>query len=108
MKILATIVANVLSIGAHAEPQAKQIVGSDWFGCADVTHFEKIAWYAVDADDRTFAQELGYALRTGECVFFREGEDVFITRMTALSGLVKIHRRGDLNEFWTHVEAVGY
>ena len=37
---------------------------------------------------------------------FTNGEVVYIADTAIFSGLVKVRRRGDTNEYWTNLEAV--
>ena len=43
---------------------------------------------------------------TGECIVLRPGEKVFIVDRTLFTGLIKIRRPGELNEYWTVMEAI--
>lgn len=84
----------------------KRISGDNWFGCTDRKYFEKLVDYAVQKDEQAFKQALAAGILTGACTMFKDGEVVYITDTAIFSGLVKVRRKGELQEFWTNIEAV--
>jgi len=86
--------------------QERRIAGSHWLGCADREYFEKVAQYASQGDNQAYRQAVAAGILTGECTMFKDGEDVYITDTAILSGLVKVRRKGKLQEYWTIPKAV--
>jgi len=84
----------------------KRISGDNWFGCIDRKHFEKLVDYAVQKDEQAFRRALAAGILAGTCTMFKDGEAVYITDTAIFSGLVKVRRKGELQEFWTNIEAV--
>ncbi|NQV19392.1 MAG: zinc-ribbon domain-containing protein [Armatimonadetes bacterium] len=86
--------------------QNKRIAGDNWFGCIDRKYFEKLVDYTVQKDKQAFKQALAIGILAGTCTFFKDSELVYITDTAIFSGLVKVRRKGELQEFWTNLEAV--
>ena len=82
------------------------ISGSSWYGCIDRRYFKKLTEYAVDRDEEAFKTALTAGLLSGACTLFRDGEIVYITDTAVLSGLVKVRRKGETEEYWTNIEAI--
>jgi len=49
-------------------------------------------------------QGLGAGLLSDECTLFKTGEEVFLVKAGVF--LVKVQRKGSMNEYWTNIEAV--
>lgn len=79
---------------------------SSWFGCSDREYFSQIVKYIVDEDKQAAEQALNVGIYYGECTIFGSGEQVYLTGTAIFSGLVKIRRKGETQEFWTYAEAV--
>lgn len=77
----------------------------DRFGCQTREVFERQVDYALQKDEQAWTQLMTAAMMTGECTQFEVGERVFITDST-WTGLVKIRRRGEIEEFWTYYETI--
>jgi len=90
-----------VSVGAD-----RTISSDSFFGCSDRSVCQKLVEYAVDKDNQAFKQALGAELLTGGCRMFQRGESVFIADTAIFSGLVKVRRRGETEEYWTAMEAV--
>ncbi|TMD06890.1 MAG: hypothetical protein E6J01_06780 [Chloroflexi bacterium] len=84
----------------------KHISGSQWFGCSDREYFEKLVGYAVDKDNEAFKRGLAAGVVAGNCTLFKNGEAVYTVDTAIFSGLVKVRRRGETQEYWTNLEAV--
>lgn len=84
----------------------KRISGNNWFGCTDRKYFNKLVEYVVQQDEYAFNQAFAAGLLTGICTKFKNGEIVYIVDTAIFSGLVKVRRRGQTNEYWTNIEAV--
>jgi hypothetical protein len=84
----------------------KRISGDNWFGCTARDYFEKLVGYAVQKDNEAFAKALTTGLLSGTCTRFKNGEVVYIANTALFSGLVKVRRKGETQEYWTNIEAV--
>jgi len=84
----------------------KRISGDNWVDCTDRKYFEKLGEYAVQKDEQAFKRALAAGILTGTCTWLKNGEIVYITDTAIFSGLVKVRRKGELQEFWTNIEAV--
>jgi hypothetical protein len=82
------------------------VSGDGWFGCSDRDYFEQIIRYAVDQDTEAFTEAIADGILAGNCTLFENGEPVYLIDTAILSGLVKIRRQGETQEFWTNIEAV--
>lgn len=100
-----------LAVGSNDSPsvssgQEKRISGDHWFGCTDREYFDKLVGYAVQKDNKAFKKALAAGLVLGTCTIFKNGEVVYITDTAISSGLVKVRRKGETQEYWTNIEAV--
>ena len=93
--------ASSLLIGSE-----RRISGDHWFGCTDREYFDKLNDYVAQKDAQAFRKALAAGVLTGICTLFKKGEVVYVTDATIFSGLVKVRRKGQLQEFWTYIEAV--
>ncbi len=84
----------------------KRISGENRFGCSDRDYFDKVVGYAVQNDKQAFSQALAAGILSGVCTMFKNGEEVYIADTAILSGLVKVRRKGQMEEYWTNIEAV--
>jgi len=60
----------------------------------------------VQEDFEAFEKALAEGVLNGVCTIFEDGEVVYVTDTAILSGLVRIRRRGETQEYWTNLEAV--
>ena len=99
-----------MSPGTTTEPVSTglehRISSAHRTGCSDREYFVKLATYAAQKDVEAFELALGVGLATGTCTRFEQGEVVYITDSAILSGLVKVRRKGQTQEYWTVMEAV--
>jgi hypothetical protein len=86
--------------------QPRTIVGDSRFGCVDRDFFEKLGSYAAEKDNAAFSNALGTAVLNGDCVFFKADEPVYLADTAIFSGLVKVRRPGETEEYWTNMEAL--
>jgi hypothetical protein len=91
---------------AMATGQDKRISGDHRFGCSDRDYLDKLVRYAVQHDDQAFSQGLAAGLLAGTCTMFKSGEEVYLADTAIFSGLVKVRRKGEMQEYWTNMEAV--
>jgi hypothetical protein len=106
------VVLIVLAVGSNDSGPSvttgseRRISGDHWFGCTDREYFKKLVRYAVQKDEEAFSQALAAGILAGTCTMFKDGEVVYITDTAIFSGLVKVRRKGELQEFWTNIEAI--
>lgn len=84
----------------------RRISGDSWYGCQDRDYHSRLTQYAVQKDSEAFKRALATGLLTGQCTAFKAGETVYVADTAIFSGLVKVLRRGQTEEFWTNIEAV--
>lgn len=94
------------SSGTVEGVETKRIVGGSRFGCTDRAYFEKIIGYAVQNDKSAFSQAIAAGILAGTCTMFKDGEEVYLADTAIFSGLVKVRRKGQTEEYWTNLEAV--
>jgi hypothetical protein len=85
---------------------SKRISGDHRIGCSDRDYLDKLAGYAAEKDEKAFSQGLAAGLLSGVCTMFKEGEEVYLADTAIFSGLVKVRRKGETQEYWTNLEAV--
>ena len=82
-----------------------RIAGDHKFGCRDREYHSKLTRIVAQRDREAFVRGLVEGVLSGECVVFDAGEQVFVTDVT-WSGLVKVRRKGGLDEYWTQLESL--
>ena len=85
----------------------QRIAGSHWWGCADRDYQGKLVGYLVDGDVAAFEAAWVRGKMAGTCATFTDGELVYVADTAIWSGLVKVRRQGELQEYWTNIEAIG-
>ncbi len=85
--------------GAHI------INGDSWFGASSKELFEKLVQYSVQGDSAAFGKLMTAGLLTGETTMFKNGEEVLLADTAIFSGMIKVRRKGDTQEYWTNIEA---
>lgn len=78
------------------------ISGDSYIGCADRDTFNRLVDFAVQKDQTAFAA----LLLSSDCITFKKGEEVFLDEVPFLSGSIKLRRKGDVQSYWTNVEAL--
>jgi hypothetical protein len=97
----------LLLLSQVAEAQsAKYISGDDWFGCTTKEELRKIIQYVIQEDEQAYKKALTAGVYTGSVTLFKKGEEVFIIETDIMSGFVKVRRKGEIKEYWTHIDAV--
>jgi hypothetical protein len=91
---------------AVATNEDKRISGDSRFGCSDRDYFEKLVGYAVQNDKQAFSNALAAGILAGTCTMFRDGDEVYVADTAIMSGLIKVRRKGQTEEYWTNLEAV--
>jgi len=84
----------------------RRISGKHYFGCRDRKYFNKLVNYAVQEDTKAFSQALAAGIFAGICTMLKDGEVVYIMDTAIFSGLIKVRRKGQTQEYWTNREAV--
>jgi hypothetical protein len=75
-------------------------------GCVNEDDHGRLARYANQKDVEALKKFLTIKLLAGQCTAFSVGEKVEVVETALFSGLIKIRRRGDIQEFWTNFEYV--
>jgi hypothetical protein len=96
----AQITQNTPSDGSH------RISVNQWPGCADREYFGQLTRFSAQGDREAFNRGLAAGIVNGECTLFKKGEVVFTVDTAIFSGLVKVRRRGNVQGYWTNLEAV--
>ncbi len=86
--------------------QTYQISGDHWFGCTSREYFSKLGDLAVSGDEEAYRQALIIGLTAGTCTTFKAGEVVYLIDAGLFSGVAKVRRAGETQEYWTNMEAV--
>ena len=94
------------STAASQSNGTRRINGADRFGCTDREFYDKLGTYASQQDTAAFSRVLTAGLAAEVCVKFTAGEEIFLADTAILSGLVKVRRPGQFDEYWTNMEAV--
>jgi hypothetical protein len=81
-------------------------VKQDTFACRSKELFERSVRYLVDRDEGAYKKLLLGGVASGQCVFLKEGEKVFLGDTAIFSGLVCARPKGEMDCFWTYTEAV--
>ncbi len=89
-----------------SSPGPNRIEGEDNIGCRSRDYNSKLTRIAVQGDREAFGRALMEGVLSGECVVFKAGEPVFVSDTAIFSGLVKVRRKGEIDEYWTNFEAV--
>ena len=87
-------------------PDAYHITGNNWYGCNSKEYFKKLVGYSADNDRQAFEDALIEGMLYGDCTIFDYNEQVFLLKSELFSGMVKIRRQGETQEYWTYMEAV--
>jgi len=102
-----SILAFLLILASPLAAQSSRRVADDHrFGCKSEDYMHKLIGYAVDKDLEAFKQGLATGLLLGECTLFKKGEEVFVVDTKIFSGLVKVRRKGKIEEYWTNTETL--
>ena len=96
----------VAVVVVFAAMKLKHIASDPSFGCTTKDQFGKLVGYLVQGDKEAFAHGLGEAVAVDKWTLFKKDEPVYVTDTEALSGLVKVRRKGEKAEYWTNIEAV--
>lgn len=75
-------------------------------GCVNEDDHSKLTQYAIQKDEEALKKFLTLTLVAGKCTVFSIGEPVNVIESALFSGMIKIRRRGDIQEFWTNFEYV--
>ncbi len=101
---LASII--LISIPNVAFAQSKRINGNAWFGCLSRETHASIASMAASGDTEAFTRALRRAIVAGDCIFFRDRQEVHVTDTGFLSGVIQVRPAGQTDAYWTNLEAV--
>jgi hypothetical protein len=93
-------------VKAPQAPARRNVISGEWYGCVSRDQFEKLTRYAVQKDAEAFKRGLAGGIFEGTCVMFTDSEAVVVVESAMLSGMLKVRRAGQTEEYWTNVEAV--
>lgn len=103
----ATIAAlSLIPALAFATPGIHSVAGGSWIGCVSKDVHSKLTSYSVAGDKAAFRKAAVKALQNGDCTMLSTGESVQLTDTSVFSGMVKVRRVGDTDEYWTNIEAI--
>jgi len=77
-----------------------------YVGCISREDHRKLTNYVVQKDKKAYERYLLAGLAAGTCTVFEKGESVYVVETAVFSGLVKVRRKGETQEYWTNIEAV--
>lgn len=103
--LISTPITQTDSVFHPRDSDAYHISGESWFRCSDRDYYHNLVEYIADQDVQALEQALTNGILYGECTLFDNGEQVYLTETAIFSGLVKIRRQGETQEFWTFAEA---
>ncbi|NLJ26385.1 MAG: hypothetical protein GX433_00015 [Deltaproteobacteria bacterium] len=104
--LIITAIFAIFSLPMYCFATEGEIVFEVVSGCKSREYTDKLSGYVAAKDSEAFKKALMAGYLTGECVPFKQGERVIITDTALFSGLMKIRRKGDINEYWVNYEAV--
>jgi hypothetical protein len=95
-------IASCLAISTvPAFAQAKRIDSSTAFGCQSKDHYRKLIGIAVSGDDAAFVKGMQSAIGTGQCVVFKNQQQVFLEEFEITTGLAQVRPAGGTRSYWT-------
>ena len=86
--------------GMHA------VVNGPWLACESEKLHSKITTYSVADDKVAFRKAATAAITNGDCTLLRSGERVQLMDTAIFKGMVQVRRVGDIEEYWTNLEAI--
>lgn len=110
--VLSGLVSPLMAQSAEAAQTLRPITSERSFGCRSEEFLNELVGYAVGKDLDAFKKGLSTGLRLGECTLFEKGEEVVVLETktfaepTTYSGLAKVRRQGEVDEYWIDLEAV--
>lgn len=103
---------------APAAPQAKAsapapaadgsmtVQPGTWFGFRTREAMDKATRLAAQGDKDAWSKFMAQAIMDGRAVELKAGEKVFAEDTAIMSGAAKVRRKGEVNGWWTNMEAV--
>jgi len=76
------------------------------WGCKSKALTQELMSLLADGDSLAWRKRLAYEIMKGNCVLFKEGEQVYATGFSPFSDLVKVRKKGDFIYYWVWVKAV--
>jgi hypothetical protein len=104
MALVILLTLSLISVMSFAE--TRRISRDASFGCLSRDTYEKLVDLAVQGDNVAFQKLLTAAFLTGECIPFERGQTVYIEDTKLFSGMVKVRPSGEVQGYWTAIEAV--
>ena len=90
---------------ASRVPQIWHIEGDNWSGATSKELYSKLTQYTVQGDAEAYRKLYSAGLQTGDITGFIDGEEVMLADTAVFSGLMKVRRKGELQEYWTSIDA---
>ncbi len=93
---------------SNSTPGKHVIVGGPHLACKSKELYNKLLQLSIDHDDTAFNTLYAEGLLSGNCVLLKTGEQVFIKNSFSgiFTGIIKIQRMADLEEYWIKSEAI--
>lgn len=85
---------------------AKRISGANQWGCQSREEITDLRRLLIEGDKEAFGERMALDLVAGRCAAFEDGDVVFVRDTAVFAGIVKVRRQGDVEEYWTAIEAV--
>lgn len=77
-----------------------------WFGFRSREDMSRATNLAVQGDKDAWSTFMAKAMVNGQCVKLKEGEKMFLEDTAVMSGAIKVRRKGEVDGWWTNIEAV--
>lgn len=77
-----------------------------WFGFRTREALDKASQLAAQGDKAAWSKFMAQAMASGQIVELKAGETVYVEDTALMSGAAKVRRKGEVNGWWTNMEAV--
>lgn len=95
----------LVSLSEIAFAGSLRITRDGYFGCSTEVKFTKLSRLRNSGDNEAFGKAIRAALYSDECIAFNAGQSVQVEETAVFSGIVKLRRKGDVDGYWTNIEA---
>ena len=86
--------------------EKRTILGDGHLGCKVQSDIENHKKY-LNQGDRIAAEKLGIAgILSGQCLVFKNFDEVIIQEYAVWSGMVRVRKAGDIAEYWVSTSAI--
>ncbi len=94
------------SLESNSSSGGEHQILKDNIGCTDKEYFYKMVGYAVEKDYEAFEKAFAMGTLAGICTTFKKGETVYLTDVAMFKGLIKLRRKGEVEEYWTNTHVI--